>query len=733
MSAWSNLGSGGKTAAGIAAAVLLSVGAYATYVVVGDGVQTGAQPQPVAPDQVAALPAPAAQSPTTQPTEPPTDQSAAAPAPATDGSGGAKSSTDSTAVSTPDAGSQAATDATTPDATTPPTTPPAAVAPPKFTTRVDRDGNVVIFGSAVPFSQVSILVDDKVQATVTADGAGEFASLFSVGRSQSPRLISLSMQSGTGAAVTSDEIVVIAPAAPNVALAQNDTAGQPTPTPPAATPANQAPASDDGAAAEVAPTPDPVTPAPTAPEPTIPATTPPPAPAQDETAPAQPDTAPLIVAQTAPAATPEPAPATTPEPAPEPAPAAEPETAATLNASPRPVARPAIPPKAAPATTTPDVPATDANVAPQAPQTAGNALGEAGDETAPAALADASETPVAKPASTDQAAPSPVADDTEVAANETAPAAPQVADAASPAKDTASATENPARPAAQPAKPAADTAPAQPGTPAPSEPDQAAPAQTAPAPTLPRPAEPAVDTQLAGNAPAAPAAPSLPAAPLGAATPTGADASGAPTAAASDVALNGAAPAAPAQPAPAQAPSVLVASEQGIKVLQSGGEAPQQLEAIALDSISYDPKGDVTLAGRSTGTGYVRVYLDNKPIQTLKIDPDQNWRAPLPEVDTGVYTLRIDEVDDAGVVVSRVETPFKREEPKLLAALDPGQAPETGIKLSLVTVQPGNTLWGIASRNYGKGILYVRVFEANRDRIRDPDLIYPGQVFTIPQ
>jgi len=48
------------------------------------------------------------------------------------------------------------------------------------------------------------------------------------------------------------------------------------------------------------------------------------------------------------------------------------------------------------------------------------------------------------------------------------------------------------------------------------------------------------------------------------------------------------------------------------------------------------------------------------------------------------------------------------------------------------TVQPGYTLWAIARNRYGRGILYVQVFEANRDKIRDPDLIYPGQVFQLP-
>lgn len=53
-------------------------------------------------------------------------------------------------------------------------------------------------------------------------------------------------------------------------------------------------------------------------------------------------------------------------------------------------------------------------------------------------------------------------------------------------------------------------------------------------------------------------------------------------------------------------------------------------------------------------------------------------------------------------------------------------------RAEIVTVQPGYTLWGIAKASYGDGILYVRVYEANRKMIRDPDLIYPGQIFTVP-
>ncbi|WP_231573572.1 LysM peptidoglycan-binding domain-containing protein [Thermopetrobacter sp. TC1] len=49
-----------------------------------------------------------------------------------------------------------------------------------------------------------------------------------------------------------------------------------------------------------------------------------------------------------------------------------------------------------------------------------------------------------------------------------------------------------------------------------------------------------------------------------------------------------------------------------------------------------------------------------------------------------------------------------------------------------VVIQPGDNLWNIARAIYGRGIRYTVIYEANKDQIRDPDLIYPGQVFTTP-
>lgn len=52
---------------------------------------------------------------------------------------------------------------------------------------------------------------------------------------------------------------------------------------------------------------------------------------------------------------------------------------------------------------------------------------------------------------------------------------------------------------------------------------------------------------------------------------------------------------------------------------------------------------------------------------------------------------------------------------------------------SAVIIRRGDSLWTVARRNYGAGIRYTTIFEANRDQIRDPQLIFPGQVLSVPE
>ncbi len=191
------------------------------------------------------------------------------------------------------------------------------------------------------------------------------------------------------------------------------------------------------------------------------------------------------------------------------------------------------------------------------------------------------------------------------------------------------------------------------------------------------------------------------------------------------------------EPEPAQTPpAILQSNAEGVKLVQAPSPEPEpSLAQLVLDTIGYSELGDVQLTGRAKIGSVIRIYLDNNSVSDLLADGEGHWRGELLGIDPGIYTLRLDELDTEGVVLSRLETPFKREAPEVLKPVvvasgpDPLQAPA----IRAVTVQKGDTLWAISRQRYGDGVLFVKVFEANRSSIRDPHLIYPGQIFTIPE
>jgi len=190
-------------------------------------------------------------------------------------------------------------------------------------------------------------------------------------------------------------------------------------------------------------------------------------------------------------------------------------------------------------------------------------------------------------------------------------------------------------------------------------------------------------------------------------------------------------------PKPDVALTVLRAGKDGVSLVQPATPvAPELVNKVALDTISYTETGDVQLAGRAQPEALVRVYLDNSPVTDIATASDGRWSTALTSVAPGIYTLRLDEISLAdGSVSSRLETPFKREAPEVLQpALEAGSSPDASAPaIQVVTVQEGDSLWAISQERYGSGFLYVRVFEANKSDIRDPDLIYPGQIFTLPK
>jgi nucleoid-associated protein YgaU len=166
---------------------------------------------------------------------------------------------------------------------------------------------------------------------------------------------------------------------------------------------------------------------------------------------------------------------------------------------------------------------------------------------------------------------------------------------------------------------------------------------------------------------------------------------------------------------------------------EASAGAPKGPEISAID---YDPQGRAILSGRAPGGARLFVYLDNQSIGETAASEDGFWSfTPERPIAPGLHVIRVDQVDGAGKVLARAQTPFEQAAvPRAAQAGSSGQqvAGAEAMADGAIIVQPGNSLWRIARRTYGDGFQYTVIYEANKDQISNPDLIYPGQVFAVP-
>jgi nucleoid-associated protein YgaU len=196
--------------------------------------------------------------------------------------------------------------------------------------------------------------------------------------------------------------------------------------------------------------------------------------------------------------------------------------------------------------------------------------------------------------------------------------------------------------------------------------------------------------------------------------------------------------------------------------------------ALAVGVVEKD--GDtVTVSGASLPGATVRVYVNDTPVGEAVADAAGRWTFTGPHaVGPGDHTVRADQIDPAtGTVMARSAVPFE-----VLSAAEIADAPATaetpavalpaptaaetamiaepaveatggaeaaggtqdaeaaaGAGMRKIRIRKGDDLWTLAERYYGKrrGVRYTAIYRANRKQIRDPDLIYPGQVFIIPR
>jgi nucleoid-associated protein YgaU len=151
------------------------------------------------------------------------------------------------------------------------------------------------------------------------------------------------------------------------------------------------------------------------------------------------------------------------------------------------------------------------------------------------------------------------------------------------------------------------------------------------------------------------------------------------------------------------------------------GASPGKPNTLSMETAEYDAEGHVVLSGHAAPGATVQVYLGNEPLATVTADAAGAWSASSSRaVPPGQLELRLDQLASNGRVAQRIAQPLTQA-----AAIEPAPGQS-------YVVQRGNSLWRIAQRAYGAGTRYVLIYSANPDQIRNPDKIYPGQIFKIP-
>ncbi|MER9596255.1 LysM peptidoglycan-binding domain-containing protein [Mesorhizobium sp. M0244] len=249
-----------------------------------------------------------------------------------------------------------------------------------------------------------------------------------------------------------------------------------------------------------------------------------------------------------------------------------------------------------------------------------------------------------------------------------------------------------------------------------------------------------------------------------------------------------AAPAAdvPAAPAPAAPAAVGAAPAPAAPAIPAAPAAPAAEPKIVVEAVEIDGN-KIFVAGLADPGRKVRAYANDILLGDGKTSPDRHFLVEATrDIPVGTYTIHVDALDADGVkVVARAAVPFEREPGEAIAAVAPaepkpaeikpaepnapatedapatpataaetppateapaemavatpaGETPETVAPQlehadGAVIIRRHDTLWRISRRVYGQGMRYSTIYLANQDQISNPDRIWPGQVFKVPE
>jgi nucleoid-associated protein YgaU len=220
------------------------------------------------------------------------------------------------------------------------------------------------------------------------------------------------------------------------------------------------------------------------------------------------------------------------------------------------------------------------------------------------------------------------------------------------------------------------------------------------------------------------------------------------------------------EPRSTDRPVVALMTPNKPTVILSQPDAPRLTAgAVILEAVEIEPGGKFHVSGRARPGATVRLYLNDSFIAPVTAGADGRFAVTINEgIAPGSYRVRLDEVEStsSGAVRARAEVPFSvpdavitrstptqaaasprpgiaaAEQPQLAAAgatvLPDGGAPSIVVvpKVTTTRVSRGDSLWRISQLTYGVGTRYATIYKANQAQIRNPNLIYPGQIFVVP-
>ncbi len=146
-------------------------------------------------------------------------------------------------------------------------------------------------------------------------------------------------------------------------------------------------------------------------------------------------------------------------------------------------------------------------------------------------------------------------------------------------------------------------------------------------------------------------------------------------------------------------------------------------DSITLDVLSYSPPGLVIISGRTIPNTEIEIFKSAESFGKTKSNENGIWKFVIKKNDYSNQEISIKaKINDETLILTYNENEIQKRFKK------------TNFEFydDRIIVQKGNSLWSIARKTLGGGLFYTEIYKNNLGKIKNPNLIYPGQVFNIP-